>query len=109
MVHAGLGSTDLLYYASGSLGLPGVMFTASHNPARYNGMKMCRAGAVPIGGDTGLTEIRDRAAEILASGAAGTGAVSSGTAAGDRSSAGTCSGATPTTCAAWSTCPASGR
>ncbi len=54
VVHAGLGSTDLLYYASGSLGLPGVMFTASHNPARYNGMKMCRAGAVPIGSDTGL-------------------------------------------------------
>ncbi|GGO75783.1 phosphomannomutase/phosphoglucomutase [Nonomuraea cavernae] len=65
IVHAGLGSTDLLYYASGSLGLPGVMFTASHNPARYNGMKMCRAGAVPIGGDSGLTEIRDRAAELV--------------------------------------------
>lgn len=73
VVHAGLGSTDLLYYASGSLGLPGVMFTASHNPARYNGMKMCRAGAVPIGGDTGLTEIRDRAAELAGerAGAAG--------------------------------------
>ncbi|MEV4562670.1 phosphomannomutase/phosphoglucomutase [Nonomuraea sp. NPDC049419] len=69
VVHAGLGSTDLLYYASGSLGLPGVMFTASHNPARYNGMKMCRAGAVPIGGDTGLTEIRDRASELLATAA----------------------------------------
>ncbi|WP_433373557.1 phosphomannomutase/phosphoglucomutase [Streptosporangium sp. CA-115845] len=68
VIHAGLGSTDLLYYASGSLGLPGVMFTASHNPARYNGMKMCRAGAVPIGGETGLIEIRDRAAAILASG-----------------------------------------
>ncbi|TMR98216.1 phosphomannomutase/phosphoglucomutase [Nonomuraea basaltis] len=65
VVHAGLGSTDLLYYASGSLGLPGVMFTASHNPARYNGMKMCRSGAVPIGGDTGLAEIRDRAAELV--------------------------------------------
>ncbi|MEV4378640.1 phosphomannomutase/phosphoglucomutase [Streptosporangium sp. NPDC049644] len=71
VVHAGLGSTDLLYYASGSLGLPGVMFTASHNPARYNGMKMCRAGAVPIGGETGLIEIRDRAAAILASGGLG--------------------------------------
>ncbi|MFC6885909.1 MULTISPECIES: phosphomannomutase/phosphoglucomutase [Actinomadura] len=59
VVEAGLGSTDLLYYASGSLGLPGVMFTASHNPARYNGMKLCRAGARPIGRDTGLTEIRD--------------------------------------------------
>ncbi|GHH68457.1 phosphomannomutase/phosphoglucomutase [Streptosporangium violaceochromogenes] len=71
VVDVGLGSTDMLYYASGSLGLPGVMFTASHNPARYNGMKMCRAGAVPIGGDSGLTEIRDRAAELLASGTAG--------------------------------------
>ncbi|GAA3117215.1 phosphomannomutase/phosphoglucomutase [Planomonospora alba] len=73
VVHAGLGSTDLLYYASGHLGLPGVMFTASHNPARYNGMKMCRAGAVPIGGETGLTEIRDRAAKILAAGGPGGG------------------------------------
>jgi len=59
VLEAGLGSTDLLYYASGSLGLPGVMFTASHNPARYNGMKMCREGARPIGQDTGLREIRD--------------------------------------------------
>lgn len=73
VVHAGLGSTDLLYYASGSLALPGVMFTASHNPARYNGMKMCRAGAVPIGGDSGLAEIRDRAAELLRSGVGGAG------------------------------------
>ncbi|MFC7382367.1 phosphomannomutase/phosphoglucomutase [Sphaerisporangium rhizosphaerae] len=68
VVDAGLGSTDLLYYASGSLGLPGAMFTASHNPARYNGMKLCRAGAVPVGADTGLTAVRDRAAEILAAG-----------------------------------------
>ncbi|GGP05759.1 phosphomannomutase/phosphoglucomutase [Nonomuraea glycinis] len=75
VVHAGLGSTDLLYYASGSLGLPGVMFTASHNPARYNGMKMCRAGAVPIGGDTGLTEIRDRAAELIGTPMAPTGSL----------------------------------
>lgn len=73
VINVGLGSTDMLYYASGSLGLPGVMFTASHNPARYNGMKMCRAGAVPIGGDTGLAEIRDRAAALLASGAGGGG------------------------------------
>jgi phosphomannomutase len=75
VVHAGLGSTDLLYYASGSLGLPGVMFTASHNPARYNGMKMCRSGAVPIGGDTGLAEIRDRAAELIGVTATPTGSV----------------------------------
>jgi phosphomannomutase len=59
VIEAGLGSTDLLYYASGSLGLPGVMFTASHNPAKYNGMKLCRAGAKPIGQETGLIEIRD--------------------------------------------------
>ncbi|WP_169950520.1 phosphomannomutase/phosphoglucomutase [Microbispora sp. H11081] len=71
VVNAGLGSTDMLYYASGSLNLPGVMFTASHNPAKYNGMKMCRAGAVPVGTDTGLLEIRDRAAELLQAGLGG--------------------------------------
>ncbi|MGW1468958.1 phosphomannomutase/phosphoglucomutase, partial [Streptomyces sp. NPDC002308] len=54
----GLCSTDQLYYASGAFGLPGAMFTASHNPARYNGIKMCRAGAAPVGQDSGLTEIR---------------------------------------------------
>ncbi|KAB2351520.1 phosphomannomutase/phosphoglucomutase [Actinomadura rudentiformis] len=59
VVEAGLGSTDLLYYASGSLDLPGAMFTASHNPAKYNGLKLCRTGAKPIGRDTGLTEIRE--------------------------------------------------
>ena len=55
----GLASTDQLYFASGHLGHPGVMFTASHNPAEYNGIKMCRAGARPIGLETGLAEIRD--------------------------------------------------
>ncbi|MFI0447880.1 phosphomannomutase/phosphoglucomutase [Actinomadura sp. 6N118] len=59
VVEAGLGSTDLLYYASGSLDLPGAMFTASHNPAKYNGLKLCRTGAKPIGRDTGLIEIRE--------------------------------------------------
>ena len=59
VVSIGLASTDLLYYASGTLGLPGAMFTASHNPARYNGIKMCRAGATPIGQDTGLAAIRE--------------------------------------------------
>ncbi|MFE2561367.1 phosphomannomutase/phosphoglucomutase [Streptomyces sp. NPDC059352] len=54
----GLCSTDQLYFASGSLGLPGAMFTASHNPAQYNGIKMCRAGAAPVGQDTGLADIR---------------------------------------------------
>ncbi|MFV8131029.1 phosphomannomutase/phosphoglucomutase [Streptomyces syringium] len=54
----GLCSTDQLYFASGQLGLPGAMFTASHNPAQYNGIKLCRAGAAPVGQDTGLAEIR---------------------------------------------------
>jgi phosphomannomutase len=55
----GLASTDELYFASGALGLPGAMFTASHNPAQYNGIKMCRANAVPLGMDTGLSAVRD--------------------------------------------------
>ncbi|WP_347057866.1 phosphomannomutase/phosphoglucomutase [Blastococcus sp. HT6-30] len=59
VVEAGLGSTDLLYFAAGSLGMPGAMFTASHNPAQYNGIKMCRAGAAPIGQDSGLGTIRE--------------------------------------------------
>ncbi|HWC34946.1 MAG TPA: phosphomannomutase/phosphoglucomutase [Mycobacteriales bacterium] len=61
VVAAGLGSTDLLYFAAGTLGVPGAMFTASHNPARYNGIKLCRAGAAPVGMDSGLAEIRDLA------------------------------------------------
>ncbi|MFE2301469.1 phosphomannomutase/phosphoglucomutase [Streptomyces sp. NPDC059445] len=65
----GLCSTDQLYYASGALGLPGAMFTASHNPAQYNGIKMCRAGAAPVGQDTGLSEIRRLAETWLDSGA----------------------------------------
>ena len=60
-VDIGLASTDLLYYASGRLGLPGAMWTASHNPAQYNGLKLCRAGAEPVGIDSGLAHIRDRA------------------------------------------------
>ncbi|MCL6007744.1 phosphomannomutase/phosphoglucomutase, partial [Neisseria meningitidis] len=52
-------STDQLYFASGLLDCPGAMFTASHNPAAYNGIKMCRAAAKPVGADTGLTAIRD--------------------------------------------------
>ncbi|HWA66805.1 MAG TPA: phosphomannomutase/phosphoglucomutase [Mycobacteriales bacterium] len=58
VVATGLGSTDLLYFASGSLDIPGAMFTASHNPARYNGIKLCRAGAAPVGQDSGLADIR---------------------------------------------------
>jgi len=61
VVEAGLGSTDMLYFAAGSLGVPGAMFTASHNPARYNGIKLCRAGAAPIGQESGLAQIREMA------------------------------------------------
>nr|WP_203643870.1 phosphomannomutase/phosphoglucomutase [Streptomyces sp. SID14478] len=69
VIEIGLCSTDQLYYASGALGLPGAMFTASHNPAQYNGIKMCRAGAAPVGQDTGLAEIRELAEEWSRSGA----------------------------------------
>jgi phosphomannomutase len=62
---SGLGSTDMLYYASGDLGIPGAMVTASHNPARYNGIKLCRAGARPVGIETGLQEIKDLAERAL--------------------------------------------
>ena len=55
----GLASTDMLYFASGHLGVAGAMFTASHNPAQYNGIKLCRANAVPLGLESGLDEIRD--------------------------------------------------
>lgn len=65
----GLCSTDELYYASGVLDLPGAMFTASHNPARYNGIKMCRAGASPVGHDTGLAEIAGLVGEWSGTGA----------------------------------------
>jgi phosphomannomutase len=58
IVNVGEVSTDALYFASGKLDLPGVMFTASHNPARYNGMKMCKPQAVPIGSESGMSEIR---------------------------------------------------
>jgi phosphomannomutase len=62
VVAGGLGSTDMLYYASGSLGIPGAMVTASHNPPAYNGIKLCREGARPVGADTGLAELREIAA-----------------------------------------------
>ncbi len=63
VVDGGLGSTDMLYFGSGSLDIPGAMITASHNPARYNGIKLCRAGAKPVGGDTGLPQLRDMASK----------------------------------------------
>jgi phosphomannomutase len=74
VIEAGLGSTDLLYYASGSLDMPGAMVTASHNPSKYNGIKLCRAGARPVGADSGLAELREMAAGGVPAqpGAAGT-------------------------------------
>lgn len=63
VVDIGLCSTDGLYFASGRMGLPGAMFTASHNPAEYNGAKLCRAQAVPVGESTGLSAIRSRLEE----------------------------------------------
>ena len=59
VIRIGLASTDQLYFASGMLDCPGAMFTASHNPATYNGIKMCRAKAKPVGEDTGLADIRE--------------------------------------------------
>jgi phosphomannomutase len=57
VVRVGLCSTDMLYFVSGALDVPGVMLTASHNPARYNGLKLCRAGAVPVGEESGLRDL----------------------------------------------------
>ena len=65
VVESGLGSTDLLYYAAGSMDIPGAMFTASHNPAKYNGIKLCLAGARPVGQESGLVQIREQAERFL--------------------------------------------
>jgi len=71
LIDLGLASTDFLYFASGHLDAPGVMFTASHNPAQYNGIKLCLAGAKPIGRDTGLGEIEELTNNFLAAPATG--------------------------------------
>jgi phosphomannomutase len=63
VVDLGLASTDLVYFAAGSLDAPAAMFTASHNPAQYNGIKLCLAGARPVGEDSGLREIKAMAAD----------------------------------------------
>ena len=65
VVQLGLASTDLLYFAAGRLDAPGAMLTASHNPAAYNGIKLCLSGARPVGVDSGLTEIKTTTAELL--------------------------------------------
>src|SRR5688572_26933769 len=66
VVDIGLASTDMLYFAAGAYDSPGAMFTASHNPAQYNGVKLCHAGARPIGIDSGLAEIKSIADDVLA-------------------------------------------
>ena len=71
VIDLGLASTDFLYFAAGHLDMPGAMFTASHNPAQYNGIKMCLAGAKPIGADTGLIEIEALTNQFLATPATG--------------------------------------
>ncbi len=71
VIDIGLASTDLLYFASGHLNAPGAMFTASHNPAQYNGIKMCLAEAKPIGLETGLADIERMTNEFHASPATG--------------------------------------
>ncbi len=68
VIDIGLASTDQLYFASGRLQLPGAMFTASHNPAQYNGIKLCRAGAAPVGSESGLRDIADLVAKALTEG-----------------------------------------
>ncbi|MDP2291899.1 MAG: phosphomannomutase/phosphoglucomutase [Actinomycetota bacterium] len=66
VVDLGLASTDLMYYAAGTLDAPGAIFTASHNPAQYNGVKFCLSGARPVGVDTGLDQVKATAADVLA-------------------------------------------
>jgi phosphomannomutase len=66
VIRIGLASTDMLYFASGKLNLPGIMFTASHNPAQYNGMKLCKSGAKPIGQESGLLIIKQLIQEGIA-------------------------------------------
>ncbi len=68
VVHIGLASTDQLYFASGHLQCPGAMFTASHNPARYNGIKLCKANALPVGQETGLATIANELIEGVPAG-----------------------------------------
>jgi phosphomannomutase len=77
VVDLGLATTDMIYFASGRLDLPGAMFTASHNPPRYNGLKLCRSLAAPVGEDSGLREIRELAEGPLPASAARQGTVRS--------------------------------
>ena len=71
VIDLGLASTDFLYFAAGKLDMPGAMFTASHNPAQYNGIKLCLAGAKPVGRDTGLSDIEAATLRFLEQPASG--------------------------------------
>jgi phosphomannomutase len=75
VIDIGLASTDLMYFASGSLDMPGMVLTASHNPAGYNGMKFCQSGARPIGIESGLAQIRHTAHQVLTGKRSGNSAV----------------------------------
>lgn len=88
VIRIGQCSTDGLYHASGVLGLPGAMFTASHNPAAYNGIKLCRAGARPVGEATGLAEVREIAQALLDGGGVPSGGGSAGGTVTDRETLG---------------------
>jgi phosphomannomutase len=71
VIDLGLASTDFLYFAAGHLDMPGAMFTASHNPAQYNGIKLCLSGAKPIGAETGLVRIEELTNQFLDTPASG--------------------------------------
>jgi phosphomannomutase len=86
VVLIGLASTDQLYFASGHLGRAGAMFTASHNPAAYNGIKLCKAGAAPVGMETGLAEIRDLVLAGVSTGSTSGSGLTGGTRVGEISS-----------------------
>ena len=73
VIDMGLATTDLLYFASGRMSLPGAMFTASHNPPQYNGLKLCLSGAAPVGEDSGLQDVRRLSEEEAGAPAGATG------------------------------------
>ena len=103
VIDIGLASTDLMYFGSGTLDAPGAMFTASHNPAGYNGVKLCLAGARPVGVDTGLAEVQRVAEQVL------DGRTSRRRRSAARAPSRTCSPSSSSTSSASSTRPTSAR
>jgi phosphomannomutase len=77
VINGHLGSTDMVYYASGFLNVPGAMITASHNPAKYNGIKLCKAGAKPVGIETGLADLKQLVADGIPASARPAGTITS--------------------------------